>query len=131
MEVIETDFEYIAKTFKVGDTESAPGENEGSCKILSFARLTGIESEAVEKTLQLFGDFYRKDVLGSPDGTDHANIRSLMKGGWDSVKFPNGLALSLKAETFGVDAGVDELIAASSVIGEGDGWDLDSDSWIP
>ena len=36
-------------------------------------------------TLWLFGDFYRKDVLENPDGTDHANIRAFMEGGWDCV----------------------------------------------
>ena len=43
-------------------------------------------------------DYYRKDVLEDPDGDSHANIRAFMKGGWDSVKFPKGLALAPKAK---------------------------------
>ena len=43
-------------------------------------------------------DYYRKDVLEDPDGDSHANIRAFMKGGWESVKFPKGLALAPKAK---------------------------------
>ena len=46
----------------------------------------------------MFGDYYRKDVLEHPDGTDHANIRAFMEVGWDGVKFPDGFALSPKSE---------------------------------
>ena len=66
----------------------------GRCRDrLSFATYSKLEPAA---TLQLFGDYYRKDVLEHPDATDHANIRAFMKVGWDGVKFPDGLAVTPK-----------------------------------
>ena len=52
--------------------------------------------EAEADTLQLFGRFYREDVLKNPSGDDHGNIRNFMKSGWDGVAFPDGLALKKK-----------------------------------
>ena len=69
--------------------------------------------------------------MGSPDGDDHGNIRALQKGGWAAVKFPNGLCLTPKEGTFGIDADVGEMLDAASTIGAGDDWDPDSDIWIP
>jgi hypothetical protein len=60
---------------------------------------------------QLWGQYYR-DVLATPDGTDHQNIRNFMKTGWEGVDFSNGIALTKKA------------------VGDSD-WDWDSESWIP
>lgn len=40
--------DYLTKKFIVGEQSSAPGENEGSCKIFSFARLIGIEKDPIE-----------------------------------------------------------------------------------
>ena len=74
--------------------------NAAVCRLTGFA-----ESELVDTrlgwleestTLNLFGDYYRKDVLEHPDATDHANIRAFMKVGWDGVKFPDGLAVTPK-----------------------------------
>ncbi len=45
-----------------------------------------------EQTLQLFGDYYRIDVLQNPDGTDHQNIRNFIKFGWNGIAF-DGKAL--------------------------------------
>ena len=93
MDVVEEMYAYEDVAFSVGDVVSKPGENTGSAKIFSFAKISMLEKET---TLHLFGDYYRKDVLENPDGDDHANIRAFMKGGWDCVKFPDGLALSPK-----------------------------------
>ena len=93
MDVIEEMYDYADVAFSVGSVASAPGENTGSAKIFSFAKISGLEAKT---TLSLFGDYYRKDVLGNPDGKDHANIRAFMQGGWDAVKFPDGLALARK-----------------------------------
>ncbi|GAK84871.1 type III effector HopPmaJ [Vibrio ponticus] len=41
----------------------------------------------------MFGDFYRKDVLGNPDGDDHQNIRNFIAHGWNGIKF-EGQALA-------------------------------------
>jgi hypothetical protein len=63
---------------------NAPGMNEGSCKIFSFARLNGLDEAA---TLALFGRYYRDEVLGHPEGTDHMNIRNFMRHGWAGIHF--------------------------------------------
>jgi len=86
-EVIDTiaaHYDYTPARFTNGDAVSEAGTNEGSCKIFAFAQLNGL-NEA--ETLACFGDFYRKDVLENPDGTDHANIRNFMVHGWAGIKF--------------------------------------------
>lgn len=131
MAMLETGFDYLPKSFSCGDVESAPGSNEGSCKILSFAKLAGLDADDIELTLNLFGDYYRKDVLENPDGDDHGNIRNLIKYGWEKVKFPTGLSVSPKSTTFDINADVGDMLDSSSVVSGDDEWDPDSDSWIP
>ncbi|MDH5710878.1 MAG: HopJ type III effector protein [Gammaproteobacteria bacterium] len=65
---------------------SNSGENEGSCKVFSFAQLHQLSET---QTLNCFGQYYRDDVLNNPDGTDHANIRTFMKYGWNNILFEN------------------------------------------
>jgi hypothetical protein len=65
------------------------GKNEGSCRLFALAQLKQL-SEA--DTVQLFGRFYRDDVLKHPDATDHANIRRFMTDGWAGITF-DGTAL--------------------------------------
>lgn len=60
------------------------GTNEGSCKIFAFAQMNDLSQD---ETLACFGDYYRNDVLKNPDGSDHANIRTFIKYGWDGVIF--------------------------------------------
>lgn len=72
---------------------SEPGKNEGSCRIFAFARLAAL-SEA--DTVQLFGRFYRDDVLKNPGGNDHANIRRFLTDGWAGIRF-DGEALAPRA----------------------------------
>ncbi len=60
------------------------GSNEGSCKIFAFALLHQFNSQ---QTLELFGDYYRIDVLTNPNGTDHQNIRNFIKYGLDGLHF--------------------------------------------
>jgi len=77
--------------------------------------------------------YYREDVLGNPDGTDHANIRSFVKVGWDGVTFPYGPALLPKSTDLGSmkELTADETLAKSDFItGEDAEWG-DSDIWIP
>ena len=93
MDAVDELYDVYEVGFSVGDVTSAPGQNMGSAKVFSFATISKLDEET---TLQLFGDYYRKDVLESPDGTDHANIRAFMKYGWEAVSFPSGLALSPK-----------------------------------
>ena len=97
MGAIEEMYDFTPMAFSVGDVVSEAGQNQGSCKIFSFAKNSNLDEAA---TLQLFGRFYRDDVLGAPNGTDHGNIRAFMKGGWSCVKLPEQSALRPK----GVDA---------------------------
>lgn len=72
---------------------NAPGTNEGSCKIFAFAKLNRLTES---QTLNLFGDYYRMDVLQDPNGTSHQNIRNFMKFGWKGIEFQD-LPLTPKA----------------------------------
>ena len=60
------------------------GKNEGSCRGFALARLHQL---SVEDTVQLFGRFYREDVLKHPQHDDHANIRRFLKDGWAGIRF--------------------------------------------
>ncbi|MGB0865738.1 MAG: HopJ type III effector protein [Granulosicoccaceae bacterium] len=85
---IEAHYNYTPQAFSNGEGEqrvhNAAGSNEGSCKILAFAKLQGLDEA---QTLACFGDFYRHDVLQHPNGSDHANIRNFMRSGWAGVQF--------------------------------------------
>jgi hypothetical protein len=89
---IDTHYDFTPTRFVNGDTVNEAGQNNGSCKIFSFARLNEL---TVAQTLALFGDYYRIDVLGNPDGTDHQNIRNFMLKGWEGIQF-DGDALKAK-----------------------------------
>lgn len=88
MQVIGQHYDYRPSRFRNGLGDSCiinePGSNEGSCRIFAFAALNRLDEAA---TLACFGDYYRRDVLGNPDGTDHANIRSFMRHGWAGIEF--------------------------------------------
>ncbi len=81
---IDTHYDFTPAKFTNGDAVNEENQNNGSCKIFSFARLNQLTEE---ETLSLFGDFYREDVLKNPEGTDHRNIRNFMKTGWDGISF--------------------------------------------
>ncbi len=89
---IDENFDFAPTKFTNGNTVNDANQNNGSCKIFSFAKLNQFSKE---ETLALFGDFYRTDVLGNPKGTDHQNIRNFMAFGWDGISF-EGEALKLK-----------------------------------
>ena len=87
MEVIDHYYKYTPCEFQNGEGKdlltNKSGENQGSCKIFAFGKLHSLSEEL---TLSLFGDFYRKDVLEHPNGTNHANIRIFLKYGWKGIK---------------------------------------------
>ncbi|WP_337840814.1 HopJ type III effector protein [Rheinheimera sp.] len=87
--LIDALYDFTPTAFKNGDQMNAAGQNNGSCKILAFALLHRLSEP---QTLQMFGDYYRQDVLEQPTGTDHQNIRQFMQYGWDGVEF-DGQAL--------------------------------------
>lgn len=89
---IDEQYDFTPTEFKNGNTVNEAGQNNGSCKVFSFARLQGLSKEQV---LPLFGEFYREDVLKNPEGTDHQNIRNFMEFGWDGISF-EGEALKEK-----------------------------------
>lgn len=89
---IDEHYDFVPMKFRNGNTVNEAGENNGSCKAFSFAKLKGLKEE---ETLALFGDFYRTDVLENPEGTDHQNIRNFMQFGWDGIAF-EGEALAEK-----------------------------------
>ncbi len=81
---IDAHYHFTPTAFQNGELHNAANQNNGSCKIFSFAKLQQLTPE---QTLHLFGDYYRKDVLQNPDATDHQNIRNFIKFGWHGVKF--------------------------------------------
>ncbi|WP_159737070.1 HopJ type III effector protein [Vibrio atypicus] len=92
MAVIDANYEFSPTSFTNGQTHNEAGQNSGSCKIFAFGLLNELDAEA---TLACFGRFYRDDVLGNPEGNDHANIRNFMESGWGGVKFDSP-ALTVK-----------------------------------
>ena len=91
--LIDARYEFTPTTFSNGALRSAAGQNNGSCKIFSFGMLHRLRPQ---QTLACFGDYYRKDVLGNPQGSDHQNIRNFMKSGWEGIQF-DGEALRPKS----------------------------------
>ena len=91
MTVIDANYSFNPTTFSNGDTVNEANQNNGSCKIFAFGLLNKLSEQ---QTLACFGDYYRTDVLGNPEGDDHQNIRNFMASGWDGIKF-SGQALTL------------------------------------
>jgi len=81
---IDAHYDFTPTKFANGDTVNEANQNNGSCKVFSFAKLQGLEKEEV---LALFGAFYREDVLQNPTGTDHQNIRNFIQHGWAGITF--------------------------------------------
>ena len=94
--VIEEHYFYTPTQFTNGAANDCiinqAGENEGSCKIFSFAHDQNLDKS---QTLHCFGQYYRDDVLNHPENIDHANIRNFIKYGWKGITF-NGSALNYK-----------------------------------
>ncbi len=87
--VIDAHYGYRPTVFRNGNTENAAGTNEGSCKVFAF----GLDQQLdKEQTLACFAQFYR-DVLATPTGDDHQNIRNFMVNGWEGIQF-EGQALT-------------------------------------
>ncbi|UVL47059.1 HopJ type III effector protein [Pseudomonas moraviensis] len=80
---IAAGYDYQPQAFNNGGVENAAGQNEGSCKTLGLALLEGLSDE---EALLAFGEHYRS-VLAKPEGSDHGNIRALIKHGLAGVKF--------------------------------------------
>lgn len=85
---IEGQYIHTPTAFKNGETYNETTQNQGSAKVLYFAKLHEL---SVADTLQLFAEHYQS-VLGTPDAADHQNIRQFMANGWNAVVF-EGVAL--------------------------------------
>ena len=90
--VIDAHYDFTPSAFRNGELQNDAGQNNGSCKVFSFARLHNLTAQ---QTLYCFGAYYRDDVLKNPQNTDHQNIRNFMKTGWDGITF-QGSALTPK-----------------------------------
>ena len=88
---IDGHYDFTPTKFTNGNTVNEAGENNGSRKIFSFAKLNKLSKD---ETLALFGDFYRTDVLKNPEGSDHQNIRNFQQFSWDEISF-DGEALKI------------------------------------
>jgi hypothetical protein len=88
---IETYYRHLPTAFKNGDVYNEATQNQGSAKVLAFAKLNNLSAE---DTLDLFAEHYQS-VLTHLDGVDHQNIRQFIKNGWEGVAF-EGDALVLK-----------------------------------
>lgn len=96
IQYIDKQYQYIPSRFTNGiDNDviiNEAGKNEGSCKIFAFGLMQGLSET---ETLACFGKYYRDDVLNDPTGTNHLNIRTFMKHGWQGIHFDSD-ALILK-----------------------------------
>ena len=81
---IDAHYDFTPTGFTNGNTVNEADQNNGSCKVFSFAKLNDLSKD---ETLALFGDFYRTDVLQNPEGDDHQNIRNFIEFGWDGISF--------------------------------------------
>ena len=82
--LIDALYDFTPTAFDNGDLHNAAGENNGSCKVFAFA---AIHQLSAPQTLQLFGDYYRIDVLPEVKGDNHPNIRNFIRTGWDGISF--------------------------------------------
>ncbi len=90
--VIDGKYDFTPTEFSNGNLLNKAGQNDGSCKLFSFADLHQLTQE---QTLACFGAYYREDVLQHPEEDNHQNIRNFMKTGWSGIQF-EGCALSEK-----------------------------------
>lgn len=79
--LIDANYDFTPTAFDNADVHNPAGTNNGSCKVFSFAKLHGFTAE---ETLKLFAEHY-DDVLNSPQGDTHQNIRAFQKNGWDKL----------------------------------------------
>lgn len=82
--LVDAQFSFSATAFANGELQNAAGQNNGSCKLLALGQYLALNKD---QTLALFGHYYRDEVLGNPDGSDHGNIRNFMRTGHAGVAF--------------------------------------------
>jgi Tfp pilus assembly protein PilE len=90
---IEKYYSHTPTAFQNGQQYNTADKNQGSAKVLAFAKLNHLSKE---DTLKLFAEYYYA-VVATPDADDHQNIRQFIQNGWDGVTF-EGMALKEKSE---------------------------------
>ena len=80
---IDANYSFTPSFFKNGDVVNEENQNNGSCKVFSFAKMHKLSEK---ETLFLFGEHYQK-VLETPNDADHQNIRNFMNFGWNGIVF--------------------------------------------
>ncbi len=85
IELIENNYNFTPSAFKNGVLENQSTENQGSCKVFSFAIQEGLSKE---ETLACFGQYYA-EVVNDPSGTGHQNIRNFIRTGFEGLNFEN------------------------------------------
>lgn len=93
MAIIEALYDFTETAFTNGEIKNKAGENSGSCKLFTFAKLQGFDQQ---QTLACFGAYYRHDVLQNLAADNHQNIRHFMKSAWEGIVF-DGEALKERA----------------------------------
>jgi hypothetical protein len=83
LDYVSAHYDYQPSAFRNGEVSNAAGQNEGSCKTLGLAQLEGLSDD---EALRAFGEHYRS-VQATPEGSDHGNIRALLKSGLAGVSF--------------------------------------------
>ena len=88
---IDSHYDATPTAFTNGNKENLKEENQGSAKLLYFAKVNHL---TVDETLHLFGEHYQH-VLSDPHGDNHQNIRQFKEHGWEGLKFDD-VVLSIK-----------------------------------
>lgn len=92
---IDTHYDFTYIPFSVGALENTDtSKTTGSCKVLAYAKLVWPKLSQVG-ALDLFAEHFT-NVKETPEGTNHPNIRALMKCGIDGVVFHWENPLKLK-----------------------------------
>ncbi|MGJ8524635.1 hypothetical protein LMG33818_000343 [Halomonadaceae bacterium LMG 33818] len=99
---IEAYFEFTPTAFTNHMLMNQADENQGSCRIIALAKYADFSDE---EALLAFGEHYRH-VRSDPHGNDHANIRTLMEYGLDSVSFEH-FPLVVKQEAISMSDSVE------------------------
>ena len=82
--LINERYDFVPTAFRNHEMFNEAGQNSGACRVFAFARLHDLDER---QTLALFGAYYRSDVLRTPEGDSHPNIRQFMRGGWAGIEF--------------------------------------------
>ena len=80
---IEQRYHYQPSGFHNGPLYNSAEQNQASCRIFAMALDLGLTDE---QTLACFAE-HHESVLADPEGSGHANIRTLMQHGLAAVHF--------------------------------------------